>query len=185
MRFKVVDSNGAVDHNGAAVPEDTAFVAAPTRNGQEAPKAPRAIFIAHGKKHGPLDKLQKILNSFQIPYKVVVDEPNLARPIPQKVREVMLECGSAILIFTCDEKFQRENGEVIWRPSENVVYELGASSYAYGDRVVIFKEKGIHFPTNFQSVGYIEFEEDAIEAKTADLLKELIGFGLVRITTTA
>jgi predicted nucleotide-binding protein len=148
-----------------------------------APKTPRAIFIAHGKKHGPLEKLQKRLTRFQIPYKVVVDEPNLARPIPQKVKDIMAECGSAILIFTCDEKFQRENGEVVWRPSENVVYELGAASYAYGDRVVIFKEKGLYFPTNFQSIGYIEFEEEAIEAKWADLLEELIGFGLVKVTT--
>ena len=96
----------------------------------------------------------------------------------------MLQCGSAILIFTCDQKFSNDKGEEVWRPSENVVHELGAASFAYEDRVVIFKEKGIHFPTNFQSIGYIEFEEDAIEAKTADLLKELIGFGLVRVITT-
>jgi len=145
---------------------------------------PRSIFIGHGKKRGPLDKLIKILTSFQIPHKVVVDEANLGRPIPQKVRDTMLQCGSAILIFTCDQKFTNDKGEEVWRPSENVVHELGASSFAYEDRVVIFKEKGIHFPTNFQSIGYIEFEENAIEAKTADLLKELIGFGLVKVVTT-
>ena len=50
--------------------------------------------------------------------------------------------------------------------------------------IVIFKEKGLHFPTNFQSIGYIEFEADDIQARTADLLKELIGFGLVRVTPT-
>jgi hypothetical protein len=32
-------------------------------------------------------------------------------------------------------------------------------------------------------IGYIEFEENAIEAKTAELLQELIGFGLVKVTT--
>ena len=144
----------------------------------------RAIFIGHGKKKGPLEKLQKILSSFQIPYKVAVDEANLGRPIPQKVKEVMQQCGSAILIFTCDEKFYGEDRNEIWRPSENVVYELGAASFAYEDRIVIFKEKGIHFPTNFQSIGYIEFEENSIEAKTTELLKELIGFGLIKITTS-
>jgi predicted nucleotide-binding protein len=96
----------------------------------------------------------------------------------------MNECGSAILIFTKDEKFHDPDGNELWRPSENVVYELGAASFAYEDRVVIFKEKGINFPTNFSSVGYIEFEENAIEAKTMDLLKELIGFGLVKLTTS-
>jgi hypothetical protein len=147
-----------------------------------APPTTRPIFVGHGKKKQPLEKLQKILTQFQIPHKVVVDEANLGRPISQKVRETMLQCGSAILIFTKDEKFQDEKGNPIWRPSENVVHELGAASFAYEDRVVIFKESGINFPSNFESVGYIEFEEDSIEAKTAELLKELIGFGLVRIT---
>jgi hypothetical protein len=52
------------------------------------------------------------------------------------------------------------------------------------DAIVIFKEKGIHFPTNFQNIGYIEFESNDIQARTADLLKELIGFGLVWVTPT-
>jgi predicted nucleotide-binding protein len=145
----------------------------------------RPIFVSHGKKRAPLEKLQKILGSFDIPHKVVVEEANLGRPISAKVKETMDQCGSAILIFTRDELFYDKDGNEIWRPSQNVVHELGAASYAYEDRVVIFKEKGITFPTNFQNVGYIEFEEDSIEAKTTDLLKELIGFGLVRITTAA
>lgn len=145
---------------------------------------PRAIFVSHGKKKGPLQQLQKILTSFQIPHKVVIDEANLGRPIPQKVKDTMLECGSAILIFTRDEKLLDVGGNEVWRPSENVVHELGAASFAYGDRIVIFKERGLHFPTNFQSIGYIEFEEEGLEARTAELLKELIGFGLVKITTS-
>jgi len=147
-------------------------------------EVPKAIFIGHGKNKAPLQKLQTLLSSFHIPHKVTIEEANLGRPIPQKVKDTMLQCGSAILIFTCDEKFYDEHGNVIWRPSENVVHELGAASFAYGDRIVIFKEKGLHFPTNYQSVGYIEFEVDSIEARTTDLLKELIGFGLVKITPT-
>lgn len=42
----------------------------------------------------------------------------------------MLQCGSANLIFTCDEKFFDEQGKEVWRPSENVVHELGAASFA-------------------------------------------------------
>jgi len=146
--------------------------------------SPKAIFIGHGGNTGPLEKLEKILAQFQIPYKVADAEPNLGRPIPSKVKEIMQGCGSAILIFTKDKKFLDEDGNEIWRPSENVVHELGAASYAYEDRVVIFKEQGIKLPANFSSVGYIEFEEDGIDAKTADLLRELIGFGLVKITPT-
>jgi mRNA-degrading endonuclease HigB of HigAB toxin-antitoxin module len=145
---------------------------------------PKPIFVGHGKNKAPLQQLQRLLTTFQIPHKVVMDEANLGRPIPQKVKETIEECGSAILIFTRDEQFFDASGNEIWRPSENVVHELGATSFAYGDRIVIFKEKGLHFPTNYQSIGYIEFESDDIQARTADLLKELIGFGLVRVTPT-
>jgi predicted nucleotide-binding protein len=144
----------------------------------------RPIFVGHGKNKAPLQQLEKLLTAFQIPHKVVVNEANLGRPISQKVKETIQECGSAILIFTRDELFYDENKKEIWRPSENIVHELGATSFAYGDRIVIFKEKGLHFPSNFQSIGYIEFEIEDIQARTADLLKELIGFGLVRVTPT-
>jgi len=143
---------------------------------------PKPIFIGHGRNKAPLEKLQKLLSSFQIPYRVTTEEANLGRPIPQKVKDTMLQCGSAILIFTCDEKLYDAEGKEIWRPSENVVHELGASSFAYGDRIVIFKERGLHFPTNYQSIGYIEFDVDSIDSKTSELLKELVGFGLVKIT---
>jgi predicted nucleotide-binding protein len=156
----------------------------PAQTSESGTRTHKPIFVAHGKNKAPLQQLQALLSTFQIPHKVVIDEANLGRPISQKVRDTLQECGSAILIFTRDEQFIDKNGAEIWRPSENVVYELGATSYLYGDRIVIFKEKGIHFPTNFQNIGYIEFESNDIQARTADLLKELIGFGLVRVTPT-
>lgn len=151
----------------------------------EEPKRAKPIFIGHGGRKGPLEKLIKLLNGFKIPHLVAIDEPNLGRPIPQEVRELMLQCGSAILIFTKDQQFFDAEKNEVWRPSENVGHELGAASFAYEDRIVIFKEKGISLPSNYSSVGHIEFVEDHIEAKTADLLKELIGFGLVTLTPAA
>lgn len=142
----------------------------------------KPLFIAHGKKKSALDKLEKVLKDFNVPYKVAIWEPNLGRPIPVKVKNIMAQCGSAILIFTKDEAFKDADGNEVWRPSENVVFELGAASYAYEDRVVILKERGLNFPTDFGSVGHIEFEEDRIESKTTELLKELIGFKLLKLT---
>jgi hypothetical protein len=166
------------------IPANSASVPGTMPTVREPPTGPKPIFVGHGKNKGPLQQLQKLLTTFQIPHKVVVDEAHLGRPISQKVKDTIEECGSAILIFTRDEKLFDEAGKEIWRPSENVVHELGAASFAYGDRIVIFKEKGLHFPTNFQSIGYIEFEADDLTARTADLLKELIGFGLVKVTPT-
>lgn len=153
---------------------------------QQPPAGPtlgQGIFIAHGKNKKPIEQLKKILDQFHIPYKVAVDEPNLGRPISSKIKEIMQSCNCAILIFTADEEFRDINGNTVWRPSENVVYELGASGYLYDNRLVILKEDTVTFPSNFQDIGYISFGHDQLEAKAMDVLKELIGFGIVRVTT--
>jgi hypothetical protein len=56
-----------------------------------------------------------------------------------------------------------------WRPSENVVYELGAASILYENRIVISKEKGVSFPTDFSDLGYIGFEKDQLVAELGTL----------------
>jgi predicted nucleotide-binding protein len=154
--------------------------------GPETPKAPKnAIFVGHGKNHVPMDQLKQILDQYKIPYKVAVHEPNTFRPISQKVADTMHECGAAILIFTADEELRDMAGNAVWRPSENVVYELGASSVLYGGRIIIFKEGNVKFPTNFRDIGYIEFDKDNLAAKTNELFKELIAFGLIKVTVGA
>lgn len=148
-------------------------------------KSNNAIFIGHGKNKVPLEQLEKLLGQYKIPYKVAIDEANSFRPISQKVAEVMKDCGAAILLFTADTEYKDSNGASVWKPSENVVYELGAASVLYGDRIVIFKETTVNFPTNFRDVGHISFEKDQLSAKVNELFKELISFGLIKITVGA
>lgn len=147
-----------------------------------APAKPKQIFIAHGKNKTPLNQLKKILDKFKIPYKVAIEEPNVGRPISQKVAEVMRDCSSAIFIFTADEEVVGSEGNKTYRPSDNVVYELGAAGVLYGKSIVIFKEDSVTFATDFRDLGYITFEKDNLEAKATELLGELIGFGLLKIT---
>jgi predicted nucleotide-binding protein len=154
-----------------------------TTERQHSNKLGQGIFVAHGKNKKPLEQLKRILDQFKIPYKVAVEEPNLGRPIGAKVKEIMESCNCAVLIFTADEEFTKSDGTSIWRPSENVVYELGASSYLYSNRIVIVKEKDVEFPTNFRDLGYISFDKDNLEAKSMDVLRELIGFGIVKVST--
>lgn len=146
------------------------------------PPKPKQIFIAHGKNKIPLEQLKKILDQFKVPYKVAIDEPHIGRPISQKVAEIMTNCSSAIFIFTADEEVQDSEGNITYRPSDNVVYELGAAGVLYGKNIVIFKEKGVTFASDFGDLGYIAFEKDNLKAKATDLLKELIEFGLLKIT---
>jgi predicted nucleotide-binding protein len=149
-----------------------------------APKATH-IFLGHGKNKKPLEQLKNMLNEFKITYRVTVEEPNRGLPIPDKVAELMRQCSSAILIFTKDELFFDKDHNEVWRPSENVIHELGAASILYGGRIIILKERCINLPSNFSSIGYIEFDPEALAAKGIDLLKELIAFGLVKVTAAS
>jgi len=157
---------------------------APPRTSEQ-PRVRNALFIGHGANKKPLEQLKRILDEYKIPYKVAVEEPNRFRPISQKVADIMKECGAATLIFTADEEFRDAEGKSIWKPSENVVYKLGVASVLYGGKIIIFKEDGVHFPSNFRDIGYIGFEKDALSAKVNELFKELISFGLIKVTVGA
>ena len=62
----------------------------------------------------------------------------------------------------------------------NVVYELGAGSVLYGKKIVIFREEGVDFASDFKELGYIPFETNKLDAKGLDLLKELAGLGIIK-----
>jgi len=144
----------------------------------------KQIFVGHGKNRVPLEQLKKILDQFQIPYEVAIDEPHVGRPISKKVADIMRNCSSAIFVFTADEAYVDAEGNKILRPSDNVVYELGAATILYENRIVIFKEEGVTFASDFSDLGYITFETNNISAKSLELLRELIGLGFLKITPT-
>lgn len=162
--------------------EDSAAVTPRQASVPDPVRPKNAIFIGHGGKRGPMEQLVKILNEYSIPHKQAVAEANQGRPIPQKVADVMRDCGAAILVFTADKEYFDKEGNSIWKASENVSHELGAASVLYGDRIVIFKERGIELPSNFSSVGYIEFEPDKLEDKGIELFRELVSMKIVSIS---
>lgn len=163
------------------VPITVRLPAEPPSPPKSAPQEVNAIFLGHGKNKRPLAQLKEILDQYRIPYKIAVDEANTFRPISQKVADTMKTCGAAILIFTADEEFRDASGSVVWRPSENVVHELGAASVLYGNRIIIFKEDSVNLASNFRDIGYISFEKDNLSAKTNELFRELIAFGLIKV----
>lgn len=172
---------------GGVTGEEQAVFAPPlpgvTRD--ETPSSKQAIFVGHGKNKIPLQQLERFLTEYKLPYKVAIDEPSKGRPISQKVSDIMKNCGAAIIIFTADEEFRDKQGNPVYRPSENAVFELGAAGALYGSRLIIFREKDVYFPTNFRDIGHIEFEKDNLSAKLGELFRELIGFGLIKVTVGA
>jgi predicted nucleotide-binding protein len=149
----------------------------------ERPK-PVQVFVAHGKNLKPLEQLRKILNEWQVPLVVAVDEANAGRPISEKVADLMKSCSAGIFIFSADEEFTDGSGTKIFRPSQNVIYELGAAGLLYGRKIVVFKESGVTFPSDFSDLGWIQFERDALDAKAMDLLRELIALRAVKLVSS-
>ncbi|MDE1852651.1 MAG: nucleotide-binding protein [Thaumarchaeota archaeon] len=145
---------------------------------------PKQIFVAHGKNTRPLEQLEKILNRFKVSYKVAEEEANRGRPVGQKVAELMQSCTSGIFIFTADEETTDAQGNKVFRPSDNVVYELGAASVLYGEKIVVLKENDVSFASDFKDLAYITFDKDKLDAKAADLMVEFIGLGFLELRPT-
>ena len=144
----------------------------------------KKIFIGHGKNLDTLKQLKETLDKFKIPYNVAIDEPNQGMPISDKISKLMIECTSAIFLFTKDDEIKDSDGNTIYRPSMNVVYELALASHLYKNKIVIFKEEGVSLGSDFSNLGYIPFKNNEINMKDADLIKELIEFGLFTVNLT-
>lgn len=149
--------------------------------GAPAPASSRQFFIAHGRDKEALAQLQTFLRDLDVPYVVAEEEANAGRPISQKIADLMRACSAGIFIFSGDEEITDPNGNTVRRPRPNVVYELGAASFQYGQRIVVFKEQGVEFPTDFRDLGYIEYEKGHLGAKSMELLRELIKLKAVRV----
>ena len=174
---KVDDEEEEVDEDEAAVAEAEPPAPPPDL---ERKRRPNRMFIGHGKNKKPLEQLKGMLDQVGIPYSVAEHAANLGRPIPTKVRETMEECGAGILIFSADEQFFDRDGKPIWKPGENVANELGAAAVMYDDRIVIFKEDSVQLASNYDCIGYIEFEKDKLDAKMPELLKELVAMKILK-----
>lgn len=166
---------------GAPIPPTADVASLPDLRGEQYEKL-KPIFIAHGKNKKSLDQLKNILEQFKIPHKIAIDEAHSGRPISQKVRTLMQECGSAIFIFSKEGELKDEQQGSV--PNSNVVFELGAASVLYGDKVIIFKEEGLKLPSDFSDLGYIEFNDSGISAKAFELMKELVVLGFVKFVPT-
>jgi predicted nucleotide-binding protein len=169
--------------------ETPSDIGAPSEDGSRdeptppaAQPTPRQFFIAHGRDKEALAQLQKILRDLDIPYMVAEEEANAGRPVSQKIADIMRACSAGIFIFSGDDEMTDADGKTVKRPRPNVVYELGAASLQYGQRIVIFKERGVEFPTDFRDLGYIEYDKGHLSATAMELLRELIKLRAVRVT---
>ena len=146
---------------------------------------PRKVFIAHGKNKTELEQLKQLLKVVNITPVVAKDEPHAGMTISRKIPALMKECVAGIFIFTADEKVTDGEDKDVWRPSQNVIFELGLSIGLYGGKIIICKEESLKMASNFSDFGYTSFEKGNLIAKAADVLNELkkaLGSEAVKLT---
>lgn len=174
-------------HTGSDVEEENGILEEETPSDESEPERspqvikPRQIFVAHGKNKKPLEQLKAILTQFHVPFQVAIDEPHKGRAISEKVAELMKKCTSGIFIFTADEETVDTDGKKVLRPSDNVVFELGAGTVLYETNIIIFREEGVEFGSDYTEYGRYTFEKDKLDAKALDLMKELISQGFLQV----
>lgn len=139
----------------------------------------KQIFVAHGKNQDVVEQLKTILKKIKVPHIIAIEESNQGRPVSKKISDLMHACSSAIFIFTRDRKIQDDKGNEVYVPNANVVFELGAASVLYENKIVIFKQEGVELGSDFKDLAYISFDDD-LSTKAPDLINELIELDLFK-----
>lgn len=165
-------------------PESTTNIQEPVSMPTAEKQVPKQIFVAHGKNKKPLEQLAKILTKYNIPHVIATDEPHKGRPIGTKVADEMKRCTAGIFIFTGDEETKNSDGETVMRPSDNVVYELGAGSVLYGNKIIILREEDVEFASDFTEFGRISFEKNKLDAHGLEIFSELAGLEIIKFSVT-
>lgn len=134
----------------------------------------RNIFIGHGRKMGPLERVERFIEALGHNPLVVKEQPSKGKSIGQAVEGYLQSSECAILIFTAEvEK------EGAWHAGENVINEEGLSRKYVGERIIYLVEQGVTLPTNFKEKVYGSFQENDMTDAFIKIARELKALGML------
>lgn len=138
--------------------------------GSVEPREP-VVFVVHGRDAAIAQEVVSLLRNLRVKPQLLSDVPYRGRTILEALEEHASTVGFAIVVMTADESM-RARGEVVTRPRQNVVFELGYFIGRLGrERVCVLIEPGVEIPSDFASVVY--FDLDAANAWKLKLASEL------------
>ena len=138
------------------------------------------IFIGHSGTPDIVDFVKTVLDEFDIQYGVAETDYDSQRPVTAEVSGRMRECSAAILVFARLSLARVSGGREV--PSTDMmVYQLGAASVLYGDRVISLREKGVQ--TDGPDTGFhaLEFDREHLEDLGLPLMAELHRVGAIEV----
>ena len=180
----IVKANGL--HVGLISEVNGALYIAPDR-ATEPKEAPRGdgdspsggkIFIGHTASPQALRLVQVVLDRFEIPYSITEGDQGTVHPTPGRVSDEMRRCTAAILVFSKDD--QAAEG-----PAEAMLYQLGAASALYGEKVIILKERGSQLGLDLGALHTVDYDRRRPQEAGLDLLLEMHRAGLVRVVASS
>ena len=140
------------------------------------------IFVGHAGNQDVVDYLTTVLEPFGIPYDVVECDYDPSRPVSAEVSERMRNCNAAIFVFAAptdpDWAGRREEKRV-----QKMLYQLGAASVLYGDRVVSLRQRDIDLGGQDAAVHTLEFDKERPDEVGLALITELHRMGVIAVRT--
>lgn len=142
------------------------------------------VFVGHWGDPEAARFVTSTLDAFQIPYEYSDVQESDGRPVPASVSEKMHRSSAAILVFADPADCVEGSGE---REQDQVqmLYQLGASSALFGDKVVLFKCSGAE--TNgaasdeSSDIRSVLFHEGKYREAGFELIRELHQSGIIRV----
>ena len=133
---------------------------------------PGKIFVGCRRQSEAVNMVRQVLYEFDIPHVVAEWDEADRRPVPEAVGEKMRDCTAGVVVFS---------GE--WQPSRSTLFQLGAASVLYGERVVAIRETGTNPTFDFGSLPLIDFDGMSQQQSGLDLLRQLRRLGIIKVLT--
>ena len=131
------------------------------------------VFIGCGERSEAVELVRQVLSEFDIPHVVAEWEDGDGRPVPEDVAERMRDCSSGIVVFP--EASQ---------PSRTTLFQIGAASVLYGERVVAVREAGAADAAfDLGAVPLVHFDAGSPQRLGLDLLRTLRRLGTIKVLT--
>ena len=147
-------------------------------SGDGAPPGGR-VFLGQIGDSEALQLVKATLDEFGIPYGTAEAEEGDAQPVPAQVSEEMRSCTAAILVFAGDDTPKGKGGPTA---GDRVLYQLGAASVLYGDKVVVFSEAGLRLAGDVSGLGKVVYDTAKPQEAGLALIRELHRAGVIKVS---
>ena len=137
------------------------------------------VFIGHADSHEAVGFVERVLDQLGIPHTVAGEEDDSGQQTPLRVSDEMRSCSAAILVFADDRP---GDGAAGTNSPERMLFQLGAASALYGDKIVILRESGLQVGSLAPDLRFVELDRDKPEAAGLALISELQMVGAIKVT---